>query len=249
MSDAAFVTYLPPIDPYVLPPAEFEALIQAYGVDLQWGKSHGCPCIYGGQQIGAPDPSCQTCQGRGVYWDALSDVFRGLITFIHTSPTPDEPGSIMSTQQGLIINGEPALTLAQALSPDAWAEASVFDMFIEPESTARYNAALQVGGNTYLPYPKQVTVASTGAVTVWNPQTHVVDTPDTYTVSGSQVTLDGYPPDTRYMVEFLAATTYIAYRIAGAPPHVRPFGDVTEPRRFRLQTLDLWLRSRGVGDP
>jgi hypothetical protein len=243
----AYTPFFPPIEPYVLPRANFEGIINAYGVDLTWYKSHSCPCIYGGQQEGSPDPSCLTCRGRGVYWDGASAVFRGLITFIHTSPTPDEPGSMMSTQQGLITNGEPALTITDRDST-VWQEASIYDLFVEVNAVSRFNANLQVGGQTYLPYPQQVTVAPTGAVTVWNPTTHRVDSAPSYTVTGSQVVLNDYPIDTAYMVEFTAATTYVAYRVAGAPPHVRPFGNVAEPRRMRLQALDLWLRSKGQGD-
>jgi hypothetical protein len=50
------------------------------------------------------------------------------------------------------------------------------------------------------------------------------------------------------MVDFTAAPTYVAYRIAGMPAHVRPFGQQNLPRRFRLQALDLWTRAKFAGD-
>lgn len=242
-----FLPFIPPIDPYVMPPASFENLINAMGVDLQWAKSHACPCIYGGAIPGSPDKKCKRCGGRGVYWDAFSDTFRGLITFIHMSPTPDEPGAIMSEQQGLILNAEPALTIG-ANNPTVWAQASIYDLFVEINSISRYNAELQVGGRTTLPYPQNVTVAPSGAVTVWNPATQDIIQTDSYTVSGATVTLYDYPDDTSYFVEFTAAPSYVAYRAAGATPHVRPFGNAKEPRRFRLQQLDLWTRTRGNSD-
>lgn len=243
----ALLPYRPPIDPYVMPPNNFEGLINVYGVDLQWGKSHACPCVYAGTVPGSPDRACQTCFGRGVYWDALSTTFRGLITFIHMSPTPDEPGAIMSEQQGLILNGEPALTIG-ADNVTIWQQASVYDVFVEVNAVARYNAELQVGGRTTVPYPQQVTVAPSGAVTIYDPVNHVVIPANSYTVSGATVTLFDYPEDTPYIVDFTAAPAYVAYRNAGATPHVRPFANAKEPRRFRLQQLDLWTRARGQGD-
>jgi hypothetical protein len=51
------------------------------------------------------------------------------------------------------------------------------------------------------------------------------------------------------MVEFMAAPMYVVFRPAGGLPHVRQFavGTVNEPRRFKLQALDLWTRQRGQG--
>jgi hypothetical protein len=245
MYSAANTPFLPDIDPYVLPRANFEKLIAKYGMNVAWARSHACPCIYGGQQKGSADPTCQTCSGRGIYWDPLSAPFRALITFIHTSPTPDEPGSAMSTEAGLMVNGEPALTIP-ANAGAVWAEASIYDQFVEIDATARYNAKLQVGGVTSLPYTQNVTVAPTGAVTVWDPIAKTLEHVSNYTVSGATVTISGYPEDTPYMVDFMAAPTYVAYRIAGALPHVRPFGGSSLPRRYRLQLLDLWLRERGA---
>lgn len=240
----SYTPFYPPIEPYVLPRSTFEGLINAYGIDLSWSKSHACPCIYGGQQAGSADPACLTCGGRGIYWDTPSDTFRGLITFIHNSPTPDEPGSFMDTKVGLLTNGEPALTITYA-NPNVWSNAAIYDVFCEINSISRMSATLQVGGLTALPYPRVLSVAASGAVTVYNPDTHKVESPETYAFDGTSVTLSGYPQYTQYMVEFTAAPTYVAYRVAGAPAHTRPFGNVKEPRRFRLQSLDLWLRSRG----
>lgn len=240
----AYTPFYPPIEPYVLPSAPFEGLINAYGVDLIWKKNHACPCVWGGQQQGSPDPACETCQGRGYYWDTPSSVFRGLITFIHMSPTPDEPGSQMDTKYGLLNNGDPALTVTNK-TPLVWKEASEFDQFVEVNSISRFNSKLVVGQRTQLVYTESLTVASAGAVSVYNAETRQVEFPSSYTVTGSNVVLTGYPPLTPYIVEFIAATTYVSFRIAGSLPHVRPFGNVSEPRRFRLKALDLWLREQG----
>ncbi len=238
------VPFFPATSPWALPYQIFDQLIAARGVELQWAKHHACPCIYAGQIPGSPDSSCVTCGGRGIYWDGFTGAFTGLITFIHTSPTPDEAGTIMDTDQGLIVNGEPALTIPFSQQNGVpWAESSIYDMFVETHSISRFNAQLQVGRNESLPYPQIVSVAPTGAVTTYNTTTSSVVTGAPYVVSGTTVLLTSGLPGQQYMVDFTAAPTYIAYRIAGAPAHIRPFSNINEPRRFRLQTLDLFLRN------
>jgi len=242
---------LPDISPYVLPYQRFDDLITKYGIRVAWGKGHSCPCVYGGQQPGSPDPACLTCRGRGTYWDALSTPFIGLITFIHTSPTPDEPGTIMDEAQGLITNGEPALTIPFAAGGDTgvWGQASIYDLFVEVDAINRMNVSLIKGQQETLPYPQGVTVAPSGAVTIYDPTTTQVVTGVAYTVSGTTVTLaSSYAPGTPYIVDYICAPTYVAYRQAGIPAHIRPFGQLKEPRRFRLQQLDLWTRSRSTSD-
>ena len=63
------------------------------------------------------------------------------------------------------------------------------------------------------------------------------------------MTIDpAYPVWTNYMVEFMSAPIYVAWRRAGGLPHVRPEGGVSGPvnlpRRMRLATLDFWTRQR-----
>ncbi len=238
------IPLFPPLDPLGLNYEYLNDLVAQNGITLQWSKSHGCVCIYGGQDPGSPDPQCLTCKGRGVYWDVLSSPFIGLITFIHTSPTPDEPGTIMSEQEGLQITGEPVVTITSDAS-GIYDEAGIYDLYVQPDVLNRLNVALQVGRQTTLPYPYGATVAPSGAVTIYNTVTKRVDIAASYTVSGDSVVLNGYPPDTSYMVEYMASPSYIAYRAAGAPAHARPFADTPQPKRFRLQALDLWTRAKG----
>lgn len=243
-----YTPFLPALDPYVLPPAMFEAMIEKFGIRLLWLKGHLCPCVYGGPTPGTPDFQCITCRGRGYYWDNPIGPFQGLITFIHTSPTPDEPGAIMDTSQGLIVNGEPALTIPHT-SLEIWQEAALFDMFVEIDAINRFNADLQVGGINVVPYQQSLSIAPSGAVTIYDTSAHAVVSGVSYTVSGAAVTLDpSYGTGTNFVIEFKAAPAYIAYRVAGAPAHVRPFAQSTQPRRYRLQTLDLFTRARFQGD-
>jgi len=247
MPTGPYVVALPPISPYVLPTTTFEAIINAYGIRMFWAKSHVCACTYGGSVPGSPDPACLTCGGRGYYWDQPLGPFQALLTLVHRGPTPDEPGAITDTDAGLIVNGEPTLTIpfsgAYELQNTVWKEAGLFDLFIEVDAVSRYNAQLQIGGNQQIPYQQNATIAPSGAVTIYDTVNHAVVTGVPYTVSGFTVTPSGYAAGTNFVVDFTAAPTYVGYRVAGMPAHVRPFGQLTHPRRFRLQTLDLWSRA------
>ena len=248
-----------------LPPAAFEALISVHGQRCSWLKSHTCPCVYAGggtngqlPQLGSAQRNCTKCGGVGTYWDNPSMPAKVLITFMHVSPTPDEPGVRMNEAHGLWQSAEPSLTIpywnpALAVNDPAqptniWKNASINDQFVPVDMLTRYTAVLQVGGNTNLPYQQNLQIEPQGAVTVWDPTTKSLVTVPNYAVSGPTVTIGGYPEGTNYMVEFQAAPIYVAFRAAGGLPHIRPFGGGTanEPRRMRLQSLDFWTRQRGV---
>lgn len=247
---------MPPVVPYMPPtfltldPARFDQLIYTNGVRLWWMKNHNCPCTYGGPTPGSPDPSCETCKGRGVYWDDPVGPIIGLITFIHTSPTPDEPGAIMNEDEGLAMNGEPALTIGYSTASGIWDEAGLFDQFVEYDTTSRMQINLIKGSQETIVYANNLYVPASGAVTLYDAVNKRVITNASYTVSGVQVLLSsGYPDGTPFTVSFYAAPSYVAYRQAGAPAHIRPFGaGLKEPRRYRLQLLDYWLRQRNSTD-
>lgn len=242
------VPFLPPFTPYVLPAEPFEQMIGKYGARFTWMKGHDCPCVFGNQtQPGSPDPACRTCLGKGTYWDAPTEAFMALLTFIKASPSPDEPGSHMDEDVGLSQRADPTLTIpfTAGASGAIWRQASLYDAFVEVDSISRFYAGLQKGRVTSVPYNQGLTVPATGAVTVYNTNTNLVEPVSGYAVSGAAVTLPStYPEKTSYTVEFYANPVYIAFRKAGGLPHVRPFGggEVNLPRRFRVQTLDLWTR-------
>lgn len=238
--------YFPPISPYVLPVTPLDNLMKAYGVDLTWQKSHLCPCVMSGAVTGSPDPQCLTCKGIGWYWNEASAIFRGLITFIHMSPTPDEPGTMMDPKWGVIQQSEPTLTIPYTAAPDIWTQASINDVFTQVNAIDRYEVSLQVGGVTTVPYQQKLTIAPIGAVTIYNTETRTVETVTGYTVNGPTITLPAqYPDGTNFVVSYSAAKAFSAWRPAGTMGHDRPFGNLTLPKRFRLQALDLWLRSTG----
>lgn len=248
--------YLPPIDPFVLPAEPFNDLLAAYGVRLMWRKSHACACMYAGPVPGSPTPTCKQCGGRGFYWDPPSASFMGLLTWRHMSPTPDEQGGQPHEIAGLLQHGEPTLTIPYTADTSGviWNQASIYDAYVEPDANERFTASLSVSGITAVPYQQGLNIPVSGAVTIWDPNTQLVVPVSGYTVSGANVFLpDTYPPETSYMVEFYANPTFVALRKAGAMPMVRPFGGAGGPllpRRFRIQSLDLWSRARTYpGDP
>lgn len=250
------IPFIPDIDPFLLPHLAFERLIEKTGIDLMWLKSHGCPCVYGGPIPGSPDPKCVTCRGRGIYWDQPAGPFRGLITYLQRSASPTQPGTGQDTDQGLYNSSTPSLTIPAATSmawsgllPTIWQQASQYDMFVEISATTRFNARLIVGSFNAVPYQQNVVIAASGAVTVYDTDTHMVVPVSGYVVSGAVVTLPGtYETGTAYTVDFIASPAYVAFRDAGGSPHTRPFSNTPQPRRFQLQQLDLWTRARFQGD-
>ncbi len=259
------MVWIPNTAAVLLPEARFDAMISEVGQRVGWMRSHACPCTYSQTDannrlslMGSPQRACQTCYGIGFYWDTPGPTFRAYISFIHTSPTPDEPGVLMNDVFGAVQMSEPSITIPY-LNPNlastdpaqpttAWNNASVDDIFVAVDMLSRYTAMLQVGGVTNLPFQQNLQVAPAGAVTVWNPVTSSVVPVLGYTVSGPTVTIANYPTGTTYMVEFQAAAIWVAWKRAGGLPHSRPFGGGTDllPRRFRLQALDPWLRQRGI---
>lgn len=262
-----FVPFIPPLTPWILPREGFEAILRQAGQRIVWQKSHTCPCVYSGSAVqgrlpfpGSAQPECQQCFGTGTYWDTPSAPFTGLITFMHMSPSPDEPGVLMDPQYGPVQSAEPTLTIPfmdpynPTSSIPAWGEASTNDQFIAIDMQSRFTAVLQVGGITALPYQQNLSIALSGAVTTYDSNTGTVTAVSGYTVSGASIFMpSGTAEGTNYMVEFQSAPIYVAFRRAGGLPHIRPFGGgtVNEPRRFRLQELDLWTRQRqgSTGNP
>ncbi len=255
MSDTPIV---PAITPWLLPAAPFENLIAQMGQRASWMKAHTCPCIYagGGPQgrlpsPGTADPACLQCFGVGMYWDPPSDPFPALATFTQMTPTPNEPGVFTNETVGPIQSADPALTIPY-LNPSnpntpnaAWQYAGTDDIFVLPDSTTRYNAVLQAGGITALPYQQNVVIAASGAVSTYDPITQQVSFPS-YSTSGTSVIVPSLQQGQNFIVEFQAAPLYVVYRKAGGLPHIRAFGSgqVNLPRKYHLSTLDLWLRQR-----
>lgn len=260
--------FVPNTASVLLPEARFDALISEVGQRVGWMRSHACPCTFSQTQqnnrlsmAGSPQRGCLTCLGIGFYWDPPGPPFRAYISFMHVAATPDEPGVVMNETFGAALTAEPSITIP-CLNPNlangdpaqpttAWVNASVDDIFVGIDMLSRYTAVLQVGGLTSLPFQQNLQIAPAGAVTIWNPATSSVVPVLNYSVNGPSVTIPNYPMGTSYMVEFQAAALWVAWKRAGGMAHIRPFGGgtVNEPRRFRLQALDPWMRQRGIQNP
>lgn len=255
--------YNPPLSDYptpcfpnfagkLMPESMLDGMIQCSGIRLGWMKSHQCPCTLGSAVPGSPDPNCNTCHGRGIYWDQWTAPFMGLITYMHTSSAPDEPGGFTHEVTGPAMAAEPTLTIpfkGPSTEAEVWQNATEFDAYVELDALARLTSVLEVGQTDILPYQQNLDVQS---VTVYDPiarKTNLISE-GSYTVNGAAVSLAAsYPIGTAYAVEYFASPVYIAFRRAGGLPHTRPFGGglAQIPRRFRLVTLDLWSRARQNG--
>ena len=243
--------YYPSLPNMTMPERMLDGLINNYGIRLGWMKNHVCACTYGYQIPGSPDPNCNTCYGRGYYWDNWTGLFTGLITFMHLSVSPDEPGVTMDPKWGVTQRGDPTLTIPYSAS-GVWMQSSLMDAYVEVDSVNRYNSVLVTGQNTILPYQQKLEVLN---VYQFDPTTQITSPipSSEYVVSGASVILTNAPDGTAYTVEYNAAPVYIAWREAGGMPHNRPFANGTGqiPKRFRLTTLDLWTRAtaNGSGSP
>lgn len=232
----------------------FDDMINRYGVSLYWMKSHNCACIESDgfnpdgtvySPKGSPNPSCSTCSGRGTYWDEAFGPFTALISYIGT-PDSRAPGTAMDSRLGNSVYSNPALTIPSGV-PVVWEQASLMDAFVESGTDTRFNSTLTVGQDTILPYRYSVNVLG---VTVYDHDTDTtVPVPSgSYTVSGANVVLSGYAAATPYIVDYIAWPIYIAYGLKGGIPHNRPFlQNLTYPKRFSLQLLDIYLRNTGGG--
>lgn len=249
----------------VMPAQGFDVLVATHGQRVSWMRGRTCPCVFAGggvqgqlPELGSPQRGCAKCNGVGTYWDDPSVPFRAYIEFMHMSPTPDEPGVKMNESYGVVQMSEPSMTIPY-MNPmlgvndpgqptKAWIGATTNDMFVAVDMRSRYVAVLQVGIKENLPFQQNLAVEPQGAVTVWDPVAGNVVTVADYAVNGPTVTIGGYPAGTNYMVEFMAAALFVAFRTAGGLPHVRPFGGgtVNMPKRMRLQALDMWTRQRGI---
>lgn len=245
--------YLPPASPNVLPGSPFDQLLGAYGTQLQWAKGHQCPCVMGNTEVpGSPDPGCTSCGGRGVYWDPFTAPFFGLLTHIGRTNFGPEPGSRTNTTEGGVWTANPVITVP-ASAGVVWSEATVMDAFLQVQAPQRFNTTLVVGQDMTLPYQQSLVLASSGAVRVYDSQTHSVVENVGYTVSSGVVTLTDpqYGPGTAYTVEYQAAPVFIVFRESGGAPHYRPLGAMGAqlPLRLHCQLLDLWTRTRNGASP
>lgn len=237
--------YFPSLPLQMMPQRLLDGMINNYGVRLGWMKSHQCPCTYGSEIAGSPNPNCNTCNGRGYFWDPYSSIFIGLITFLHgLGASPDESGTEIDTKYGQVQKAEPTLTIPYS-SQEQWLNVSTMDAFVECDSIARYNTILVQGETNILPYQQGLSVESVYVYDSTNQATYQLQDSQ-YIVSGAAVSIVGFPDTTAYMVEYSACPVYLAFRPAGGAPHNRPFAGGTGqiPKRYRIVSLDIWTRAR-----
>lgn len=228
----------------LMPAPLFNAVLRNSGTRMKWMKSHVCPCTMASDSPGSPNPTCNTCHGRGRYWDAPQGPFVLLRTFMHTSEAADEPGATMDPRMGQHLHAEPTITIGSDVQP-LWGEVSEFDAFVEVDSLLRFETALVTGDNTVLPYQQNLVIESVTAYDSINQQVSPLQLNQWVNTAG-QISLIGFPTGTAFTVSYKASPVYVAWRRSGAMAHMRPFGAGSDPlpTRVRCQWLDVWLRQR-----
>jgi len=246
----------PNIANQVMPAVAFNGQVASLGWRFGWMRAHTCPCAYSNGTPGSPNPNCLTCFGRGVYWDVPPADFSGLLTFMHTAASPDEPGNVTNEIFGQVFQGEPVLTIPSDGAHNetlVWNYASTFDAFVEYDARTRYNTTLVVSdapSAQVLPYQWGVEILSVSAYNLSQQVTQPVP-PTAWTYSNGVMALSqDYPEGTAYTVEYFASPVWIAFRKAGGLPHARPLAanSAGTPKRFHVANLDQWLRARGGGE-
>ena len=237
---------------YYFSQTRMDSAINDIGINILWRQSHSCPC---GALTGSPDPQCTQCGGFGRYWDAPTTAFTGIISIMY----PEDPSGNTDRQLGTFIEAQPVLTIPQSTAATVWASAALYDMFVLPDMTQRFSIGLQNGAGqnsktNALPYSYGVTVPVSGAVQVYNTQTHVVSADNNYTISTvngiTYINLTDWPFEQPFTVDYTANQSYVAYD-RGGMPHIRPVvGGMLMPRRFHINPLDIWLRGHSTtGNP
>lgn len=228
----------------LMPAPIFNQVIRLAGIRMAWMKSHVCPCTMSTDQPGSPNSSCNTCHGRGRWWEDPIGPFTLLRTFMHSTEASDEPGVVMDPQFGQQLHAEPTITIPADVQP-LWDEASEFDAYMELDTLQRFETTLLVGENTVLPYQQNLVVQT---VTRYDSDAQRIQllTAGQWNNDRGKITLYGFPDGTAFSVMYKANPIYIAWRRAGGNVHARPFGAGTDalPKRFRAMLLDEWTRSR-----
>jgi hypothetical protein len=229
-------------------------LITWAGQNVLWMKSHSCPCVGDTGSSGSFNQHCTTCFGRGFYWDPTQGPFIVLLTLISWIGRNVDIGDTVDPTYGMVLDGHPILTIPSTLTT-LWPQVNTRDIFVQRDSTMRFQATMRVGENTIVPawhILDSITIAPSGAVIVEDPVTNQPVSGVPYTVNGGTVTLNpnlkyptGYPTGTSYTVEYFSPVAWVIEEPYGGLAHTRPFGQgIAYPRRWKTTGLDLWLRSR-----
>ena len=255
------ITHYPPFGS-LMPEAAFDSIIANGGQRVMWMKGHNCPCTgdtgsplrINTDPIGPQNKQCPVCLGKGVYWDPAQGPFIVLLTLITWIGRNVDIGDTMDPNYGMIFDGHPIITIPATL-PTLWTQTNTNDIFVQMDSTMRFQAVMRVGENESVPawhVLNSISIANTGAVIVEDPTTSMPVSGIAYVVSGGTVTLSpnaqyptGYPVGTSYTVEYYSPVAVVIQEPFGGLAHTRPFGQgISYPRRFKTSLLDLWLREQ-----
>lgn len=237
--------YFPDAPSITQPEAVFDAQFQNLGLNLGWMRSHTCPCA---AASGNPDPECQSCYGRGIYWEDPK-AFLGYYVYMHTGAAPEEPGASVNARTGLTQAAEPVLSIPKngSLSEnEVWTYAALFDAYVELDATTRYSDLFSTSDSRPMALTNPVGATILGVTRYDLDSKKVATVPlDEVTVANGVISLDSSLEGMGVSVDYTALPTHIAYNKTGGLIHNRPFAQGRDglPKRFHIQALDVFLRS------
>ena len=236
--DVPHVNYFDPTV-FSIPQTVFDNLVQAFGVRIMWKKSHFCPCTEANN--GSPLPACQTCFGRGIYWDDMIGPFTVLLASAIASESQRAPGAATNTEFGLVQTTGPWVTVSPS-NGKLYDELSVYDIIVEMDAVRRLNDTFTQGSGQPLSYALMAKIANVYYFDTSTNQS-VRITNYSYDPSSGIVSSD-MPEGTAFTVEYYAPYSYVVYGNVGGITHVRPLiqGRASYPKRVRTEYLDIWLR-------
>jgi hypothetical protein len=233
---------------YNFPNERFNIFLQQYGMLVFWLRGHLCACIDDdtgfspeGMAVkvkGTPSPYCNTCGGRGLYWDPPQGPYT--VAFQHP---PHTQGATMQDIIGIVEEGINEVIVPTNATP-MWAEVNTYDAVVVQGSDTRFHSTLTVGVQETLPYFWNVHVNPNG-VTVYDSSTQtVVPVPsENITVNNDKVILTGYPKGTPYVVDYTAWPIYVVFgERGGIVQFAALLNNTTYPRTVMVKLLDLWTR-------
>ncbi len=240
---------------YQFPNERFNIFLQQFGVPVFWMKGHLCACIDDDtefspsgidvKQKGSPSPYCQTCGGRGIYWENAQGPY--LIAFQYPKLF-DVQGTSIDSVLGILENGIVPIIIPSNAQP-MWQEINTYDAVVAQGTDMRFHSSLRVGYEETLPYFWNVNVNTSGVTIYDSANTKTVPVPpENVVINGDKVTITGYPKGTSYVVDYMAWPIYVVFGNMGGMTQPFPLlNNLTYPRMTVVKLLDLWTRE-GFGN-
>lgn len=225
-------------------PEAMNTLIKRGGVRAYWKKAAFCPCV--GQNLGTPDPNCQSCLGIGLLWSEPQGPFIVQIASSIMLESQRSPGVSESPEVGVVQEAGFWITIPSDQQP-MYDEINTYDIVIEIDAVRKLNYNSRVGKfPIMLNYPFMAKIDKV----YYYQNSQAVETQDyIFNPQNGTLTFPNLTPGTGISVEYFAPYSFAAFRHVGGAVHVRPFlRGLKYPKRIHSDIFDLFLR-QNAGKP